>query len=72
MLAAGTRAGWWTAIAAVCLMAGVWALRAFDPNAAGNPFPSCVFHTLTGLWCPGCGLTRAADGLAHLRLGFAF
>lgn len=36
------------------------------------PFWRCVFREHTGWPCPGCGLTRAADGLAHLRLGFAF
>lgn len=36
------------------------------------PFWHCSFRALTGWPCPGCGLTRAADGLAHLRLGFAF
>jgi hypothetical protein len=36
------------------------------------PFWHCVFREHTGWPCPGCGLTRAADGLAHLRLGFAF
>lgn len=36
------------------------------------PFWHCVFRERTGWPCPGCGLTRAADGLAHLRFGFAF
>ena len=36
------------------------------------PFWRCVLREHTGWPCPGCGLTRAADGLAHLRLGFAF
>ena len=36
------------------------------------PFWHCVFREHTGWPCPGCGLTRAAEGLAHLRLGFAF
>jgi len=36
------------------------------------PFWRCALRTHTGWPCPGCGLTRAADGLAHLRLGFAF
>jgi hypothetical protein len=36
------------------------------------PFWHCVFREHTGWPCPGCGLTRAAEGLAHLRFGFAF
>lgn len=45
--------------------AGVWVLRTFDPNAADSPLPKCVFHVLTGLYCPGCGMTRALHALAH-------
>ncbi len=29
----------------------------------------CVFHSVTGLWCPGCGVSRMC--LALLRLDFA-
>lgn len=54
-------------------LAGVMGLLAarFVP-VARLPFWRCVFREHTGWPCPGCGLTRAADGLAHLRLGFAF
>lgn len=44
---------------------GVWALRSFDPNAAGSPFMSCLFLDFTGLYCPGCGITRALHALVH-------
>ena len=44
---------------------GIWLLRTFDPGAAGNLFPSCLFHDLTGWYCPGCGLTRALHALVH-------
>jgi len=30
----------------------------FDPAASGSRFPACQFKAMTGLWCPGCGLTR--------------
>ena len=36
------------------------------------PFWHCVFREHTGWPCPGCGLTRAADGLVHGRFGAAF
>jgi hypothetical protein len=33
--------------------------------------PPCPFHVLTGLYCPGCGLTRALSYLLHGHLGLA-
>ena len=35
----------------------------------GSPYskwlPKCMFHQLTGLYCPGCGATRALSALLH-------
>jgi hypothetical protein len=39
-------------------------LFCFDP-AKNNFYPTCTFHALTGLNCPGCGMTRAAYQLLH-------
>ncbi|MCR2806897.1 DUF2752 domain-containing protein [Paenibacillus soyae] len=32
----------------------------------------CVFHEVTGLYCPGCGVTRAAASLLQFDLVQAF
>ena len=45
--------------------AGAWVLQRVDPNAAGSPLPGCVFYQFTGLYCPGCGMTRALHALVH-------
>ena len=53
--------GWRRAAPIVCgcLALGAAAVVArFDPAAAGSRFPACQFKAITGLWCPGCGLTR--------------
>lgn len=31
-------------------------------------FPKCLFHSLTGGYCPGCGSQRALHSLLHLNL----
>ena len=55
------RANW----PAIGLVAGAAALLFFlDPVRLGF-FPSCPFHRLTGLNCPGCGATRALHALLH-------
>jgi hypothetical protein len=54
------------AVACGCALAGTALLVAVhDPSAPGSRFPACTFHQLTGLWCPGCGMTRATHDLLH-------
>lgn len=45
--------------------AGAWLLHRFDPDSASSLFPPCLFHLATGLYCPGCGITRALHALVH-------
>jgi hypothetical protein len=58
----------WIAPSAALAAGAVWALRTFDPNQPGSPFLACVFHQVTGLYCPGCGGTRAMHALVHFDL----
>lgn len=51
-------------LAAMSVLAGGAALFFCDP-AHAKFFPPCVFHSVTGLYCPGCGSTRAAHALLH-------
>jgi hypothetical protein len=61
-----------TPIACGCLLAGAAAVVALnDPSAPGSRFPACQFHAMTGLWCPGCGLTRGFHQLFNGHLGAA-
>ena len=53
----------------VVLLAAV-VLYQHGPSSAGW-FPGCLFHRLTGLECPGCGMTRATYAALHGRFGEA-
>jgi len=48
----------------VGVVAAVLYLYLLDPAKAGF-FPPCLFHKLTGLYCSGCGTTRALHQLLH-------
>lgn len=42
-----------------------------DPSEK-SIMPSCSLHFFTGLYCPGCGMTRALHAALHLRFIDAF
>lgn len=46
----------------------VVASRVFSGILQGIQLPPCLFHHLTGYYCPGCGGTRAVIALLHGRL----
>lgn len=48
--------------AAAAVAAGV-VLYVRDPHT--SHYLPCPFHAVTGLWCPGCGGTRAAGDLVR-------
>jgi len=62
----------WSSVVLAALAASACvALFWFDPSR--TPFyPTCQFHRLTGLQCPGCGSLRAMHQLLHGSLAAAF
>lgn len=37
----------------------------FYPVNSSGFYPKCIFHSITGFDCPGCGSQRAASALIH-------
>jgi len=57
--------GWLVGIVLTTAALGVAATVFFFNPATHRFYPVCQFHRLTGLNCPGCGMTRALYALAH-------
>lgn len=45
-----------------------FAIARWVPIATLIPFWGCGFRKVTGIPCPGCGLTRVADRFAHFNV----
>jgi hypothetical protein len=56
---------------ALLALAAAAVLFLFDPATAGF-YPPCLFRTLFGLPCPGCGSLRALHQLLHGNLASAW
>jgi hypothetical protein len=52
-------------IAGAAVAFAAWILFFLIDPATQPLLPPCLFHAFTGLYCPGCGATRALHQLAH-------
>ena len=54
----------WGVIVVMSFVCALVYLYWHDPATAGA-YPKCVFRSVTGFWCPGCGLTRGLYACLH-------
>ena len=62
-------------VSAAVLLAGLvaaFSLRQDDPADGVSWLPKCTLNSLTGLYCPGCGNTRATRALLNGDLAGAW
>jgi hypothetical protein len=67
-LAAPLPLAFFTVVVLVVAVLGSGAVLFFFDPAKHGFYPICLFHSLTGWNCPGCGATRAAYQLLHGHL----
>jgi len=62
------------ALISLVLLSGVFAVSVFFAPPGGNYFTICGFKNLTGIACPGCGLTHSfcAIGKGQIIEGFGY
>lgn len=60
-----------TAVLTGAVIAAVGAVYLYFHNPHQYPLP-CLFHVITGLYCPGCGAGRASYSILHFQFYDAF
>lgn len=59
------------ALVVVVVIAAIAVYKFFDPMES-SIFPKCVFYSVTGLKCPGCGTQRALHAMLAGNLAAAW
>ena len=49
----------------------IFLIIAYLGEPSNGPIVPCLFNKTTGLYCPGCGMTRAINSVMHFKLGQA-
>lgn len=49
----------------------VFLIIAYLGKPLNGPIIPCIFNKITGLFCPGCGMTRAVHSMMHFEIGQA-
>lgn len=58
------------AVAFIVISAATAILSIYDPRQV-NWLPKCIFFKLSGIYCPGCGATRALYEIIHGNIMFS-
>lgn len=59
-------------LALIPIGAAIWILAKENPETSRFPYPPCVSEAVFSLYCPGCGVTRAAHSALNLEFADAF
>lgn len=63
---------WWLTAGGVALVGVGLAILIYQHPSENPHIPACPMYKMTGLYCPGCGSTRATHYLLNGQLALAF